>query len=210
LLERTDFSTHYHRWFLLVGGSLIQLTLGEAGLATSLQEQLLKAGLVDQKKVKQAKKDKRKTDKQQRHSKTSVVDETKQAARQALKDKAERDRQLNEERNQRAERRAVIAQIKQLIDMNKIARGEGDMPYNFVDNKKVKKLYVTEDQHRLLSKGQLAIAIFQKSYELIPAPVAHKIAERDASCVSIVNDSNAIEDAEDEYADYKIPDDLMW
>lgn len=179
-------------------------------MATSLQEQLLKAGLVSQKKVNQANKDKRKANKQQRRSKEPVVSVTQQAAQQALKDKTERDRQLNDERNQRAERRAIIAQIKQLIDVNKVTRGKGETPYNFIDNKKVKKLYVTEDQHRQLSNGQLAIAIFQKSYELIPAPVAHKIAERDAACVIIANGSSAVADAEDEYADYKIPDDLMW
>lgn len=179
-------------------------------MATSLQEQLLKAGLVDQKKVKQSNKDKRKTNKQQRHSKAPVVNETQQAAQQALKDKAERDRQLNEERNQRAERRAIIAQIKQLIDSSKVMRGEGDTPYNFVDNKKVKKIYVTDEQHRQLSNGQLAIASFQKSYELIPPPVAHKIAERDATYVIITSDKDAVQEAEDEYADYKIPDDLMW
>lgn len=179
-------------------------------MGTSLQEQLLKAGLVDQKKVKQANKDKRKTNKQQRRSKMPLVNQVELAAQQALKDKAERDRKLNEERNQRAERRAIIAQIKQLIETSKIARNEGEVPYNFVDNNVVKKLYVTEDQHRQLSNGQLAIATFQKSYQLIPAPVARKIAERDATCVIIASDSNAISDAEDEYADYKIPDDLMW
>lgn len=179
-------------------------------MASSLQEQLLKAGLVDQKKVKQTNKDKRKSAKQQRHSKTPIIEDSQQTAQKALKEKAERDRQLNEERNQRAQRRAIIAQIKQLIDTSKISRGEGETPYNFVDNKIVKKLYVTEDQHRQLSNGQLAIASFQKSYDLIPATVAHKIAERDASYVIIADQSNAVTDAEDEYADYKIPDDLMW
>jgi len=179
-------------------------------LSLSLQEQLLKAGLVDQKKVKQVKKDKRKSAKQQKHIKEPVVDIAKEAAQQALKEKAERDRKLNEERNQRAERRAIVAQIKQLIETNKIARGEGETAYNFVDNKTVKKLYVTQDQHRQLSNGQLAIASFQKGYELIPTPVAQKIAERDAACVIIAANKNAIQEAEDEYADYKIPDDLMW
>jgi uncharacterized protein YaiL (DUF2058 family) len=179
-------------------------------LALSLQEQLLKAGLVDQKKVKQVNKDKRKNAKQQRHTKEPVVDIAKEAAAQALKDKTERDRKLNEERNQRAEHRAVVAQIKQLIDTNKITRDKGETPYNFVDNSKVKKMYVTDDQHRQLSNGQLAIASFQKSYELIPAPVAHKIAERDASYIIIASNKNAVQEAEDEYGDYKIPDDLMW
>jgi uncharacterized protein len=177
-------------------------------LSTSLQEQLLNAGLVDQKKVKQANKDKRKNDKQQRRSKNAVVNTTQETAQRALKEKAARDRQLNEERNERTQRRALVAQIKQLIDNNKISRGDGDTPYNFVDNKKVKKLYVTEQQHGQLSRGQLAIASFQKSYQLIPAVVAHKIAERDAGCVFIADNDNASED--DEYADYKIPDDLMW
>lgn len=179
-------------------------------MSISLQEQLLQAGLVDQKKAKQVKKDKRKTAKQQKHSKQGIIEDSQQAAQKALKEKAERDRKLNEERNQRAERRAILAQIKQLIETNKISRGEGDTAYNFVDNNKVKKLYVTIDQHRQLSSGQLAIASFQKGYELIPTPVAQKIAERDESCVIIASEKNAIQEAEDEYADYKIPDDLMW
>ena len=111
-------------------------------MALSLQEQLLKAGLVDQKKIKQVNKDKRKNAKQQKHTKEPAVDIAKQAAQQTLKNKTERDRKLNEERNQRAERRAVVAQIKQLIDTSKVARGAGETPYNFVDNKKVKKIYI--------------------------------------------------------------------
>lgn len=178
-------------------------------MSLSLQEQLLKAGLVDEKKVKQAKKDKRKSAKQKKHQKDSV-DLTKQAAQQAQKEKADRDRRLNEERNQRAERRAVVAQIKQLIEENKVARNEGDVPYNFVDDKKVKKLYVTEDQHRQLSSGLLAIISFQKTYELVSRDVASKISERDESCVILAESKDAIQEAEDEYADYKIPDDLMW
>lgn len=178
-------------------------------MSLSLQEQLLKAGLVDEKKVKQVKKDKRKSAKQKKHQK-DTVDLTKQAAQQAQKEKADRDRRLNEERNQRAERRAVVAQIKQLVDENKVARGEGDVAYNFVDDKKVKKLYVTEGQHRQLSSGQLAIISFQKIYDLVPRDVASKIAERDESCVILAANKDAIQEAEDEYADYKIPDDLMW
>ena len=183
-------------------------------MSISLQEQLLKAGLVNEKQVKQAKKEKRQGNKQQKHQqkhqKEPTVDLAKQAAELAKKEKAERDRKLNEERNQRAERRAIVAQIKQLIDNNKIDRSDGESAYNFVEDNKVKKLYVTEKQHRQLSSGQLAIVSFQKSYELIPAPVAKKIAERDSSCVIMASEKNAIQEAEDEYADYKIPDDLMW
>ena len=47
-------------------------------------------------------------------------------------------------------------------------------------------------------------------FELVPKVVATKITERDAARV-VVNeqaDSNPKED--DPYADYEIPDDLMW
>lgn len=179
-------------------------------MATSLQDQLLKAGLVDQKKVKQANKDKRKNAKQQRHSKTAVVDDSKQAAQQALKDKAARDREQNAKRNQEAERKAIIAQIKQLIELNRITREGGETAYNFVDNKKVKKIYVTDVLHGQLSRGQLAVVTLNGQYELVPAPVAQKIADRDVSFVISLHDASQHDDEEDEYADYKIPDDLMW
>ena len=55
-------------------------------MALSLQEQLLKAGLTDEKTVKQANKDKRKQKKQQRHSKEAPVDEIKAQARPILAD----------------------------------------------------------------------------------------------------------------------------
>ena len=48
-------------------------------------------------------------------------------------------------------------------------------------------------------------------YAIIPAVVAEKIAQRDAS--SIVLHSALSQDEQDEddpYADFKVPDDLMW
>ena len=45
----------------------------------------------------------------------------------------------------------------------------------------------------------------------MPAPVARKIAERDAAAVIELNDSNKSASAEDDpYADYQVPDDLIW
>jgi len=48
-------------------------------------------------------------------------------------------------------------------------------------------------------------------YELVPTPVAEKIQQRDVSYVITQVLSAPIEtDEEDPYADYQIPDDLMW
>lgn len=176
---------------------------------TSLQDQLLKAGIVDEKRVKQAKKDKRKASKNPKGHKP--VDENKVAAARALAEKAERDRELNRQRQAEAEKKAVQAQINQLVCANAIERAGGDLAYQFVDGKKIKKLYVTEKLQAQLTRGQIAIVTQGEAYELVPAPVAEKIKQRDSSRVLVLHDktSEAV-DEDDPYADYQIPDDLMW
>ncbi|MEG7486685.1 DUF2058 family protein, partial [Enterobacter hormaechei] len=48
-------------------------------------------------------------------------------------------------------------------------------------------------------------------YAIIPAVVADKIAQRDADSI-VLNSalSQEEQDEDDPYADFKIPDDLMW
>ncbi|NIB42055.1 DUF2058 domain-containing protein [Pseudomaricurvus alkylphenolicus] len=177
---------------------------------SSLQDQLMKAGLVDAKKAKQVNKDKRKAAKVQKKSKQVVVDETKLQAQQAREEKAERDRQLNAERKAEADKKAVAAQIKQLIEMNLQSKGGGDIPYNFTDGKQIKKIHVSAAVQEQLTRGRLAIVKLGEGYELVPVPVAEKIAERDESVVLSVAAAQDQMDEDDPYADYQIPDDLMW
>ncbi|HQV22795.1 MAG TPA: DUF2058 family protein, partial [Agitococcus sp.] len=79
---------------------------------------------------------------------------------------------------------------------------------------KIKKLYLTDVQFNQVTKGIIAIVRFADGYELVPAAVAEKIASRDANLVLVLNtkqEATATEAAEeDPYADYQIPDDLMW
>ena len=180
-------------------------------MANSLQDQLLKAGLVDGKKAKQVKQAKKKQKKQQRKSGAQVLDENKQAAEQSRAEKVERDRELNHQRDEEAQIKAIVAQIKQLIEMNRLSKGEGDVAFNFVDGKKIKKIFVSDEVQKQLSKGRLAIVSLNDQYEIVPTPVAEKIRLRDSSSIILCNETVVIEDDEDDYyADYKIPDDLMW
>ena len=80
----------------------------------SLQDQLLKAGLADQKKAKAIRNEKHKQRKQQPKG-TAQVNETENRARQAREEKAEHDRQLNLKRQQEADKKAIRAQIRQLV-----------------------------------------------------------------------------------------------
>ncbi len=178
----------------------------------SLQDQLLKAGLVDKKKAQKATKAKHKQDKLKRKNKVETVDEARLAAEKAHAEKVERDRQLNLQRKQEAEQRAITAQIRQLIEMNRLEKNAGDISYNFTDGTKVTHIYVDETQQRQLGNGHLAIVRLDDQYELVPTNVSEKIAQRDESYLVYCNrgKDETVVDEDDPYAEFEVPDDLMW
>lgn len=178
-------------------------------MAKSLQEQLMGAGLVDQKKAKAIKQEKRKKNKQQPKGQTQV-DENKVRLEQERQAKAEKDRKLNKQIQAQAEEKAIQAQIKQLITSSKLDKGDGEIGYQFVDGTKIRKVYVTDLLQEQLSKGLITIAKLGDDYELVPNKVAEKIEQRDQGAIIRTNATDEVPAEDDPYADYKIPDDLMW
>jgi uncharacterized protein YaiL (DUF2058 family) len=178
-------------------------------VGNAFQEQLLKAGLVDDKKIKQAKKEQYRAQKQGKQK--AATQESRRAAQRAQAEQAERDRELNRRRQKEQAQKAVAAQVRQLIESHRLSREGGDVPYNFSDNGPVKRIYVTEEQHAQISRGRLAIVRLGEGYELVPAAAAEKIHERDAASVVLLCAPSAASEAEDDpYAEFKVPDDLMW
>ena len=175
----------------------------------TLQEQMLKAGLVSSKKM----------DKVQRTAKKSRVQarEAREAVEENKKAQIERDKQLSEQQKQATLSKEYKAQVKQLIEMNKIAISNGNIDFNFTDNNLIKKMVVDKATQSQLISGRLAIARLiadnngESQYAIIPAIVADKIAQRDASSI-VLNSalSQEEQDEDDPYADFKVPDDLMW
>ena len=179
-------------------------------MANSFGDQFLKAGLVNKTQLNKAKKSKIKQQKQKNKQKIEVVDEAAVAARQAAAEKAARDRELNRQLKEEVERKAIHAQVRQLVEMNRLPRDAGEVGYNFQDGTAIRKIFVTEDVHDKLGRGLLAIARLDDRYEVIPSVVAEKIMLREKSCI-ISNATTQLEHGEDDpYADYKVPDDLMW
>ena len=184
-------------------------------MGNALRDQLLKAGLVNEKQVKKAEKEKHKENHgQQGRGKTDALNEAKLRSERAKQEKLERDRQLNQQRQAEAEKKALNAQIRQLVEQNRQPKGDGDTPYNFIDQGKVKRLYVSDQVRSRIANGQLAIVRLEKQYELVPAETAEKIQARIADSVVVFNEPKRRETAEpsndDPYAGFQIPDDLMW
>ena len=169
----------------------------------TLQEQMLKAGLVNEKKLKKAKKGSKKSRVQAREVKAAVEENKRQ--------QLERDKQLSEQQNIERLNKEIQAQINQLIENNKIDLSDGDIKYNFTHGTLVKSLYVDSLIREQLIRGILAIAIVEESYVVIPRPVANKIAQRDESVIIEQKEPETdIPEEDDPYADFVVPDDLMW
>lgn len=181
-------------------------------MANAFQDQLLKAGLVSKDKLNKANKSRHKQAKQQPKDKITEAEERKRQVQQAALEKAERDRELNWLKLAEENKKAIAAQIRQLVEMNRITANEGDTAYNFEHDKKIKHIYVTDELRKQIINGRLAIVQLDEKYELVPKVVADKIMQRDAGFVIVCNVAEVVgdEDEDDEYADYKVPDDLMW
>lgn len=176
----------------------------------SLQEQLLKAGLVNQKKVKRVNQDKSQQKKIERRTGVQELDETRRAAIEAQHKQREAVRELNARRDAEAREKAILAQIQQMIQQSRQGKGGGDIAYNFTHGTKIERIYVSAAVRDQLAAGQLVIVKQGETAELVPKVVADKIAERDPSIVIRVKKTESRPDEDDPYAEYKIPDDLMW
>jgi len=91
----------------------------------SLQDQLLKAGMVDKKKAKQIAQQKKKQAKQQAKQQpkgSQVINETREQAQKLIENKKAQGQASNLVRQKENDMKAINAQIKQLITLNKISR----------------------------------------------------------------------------------------
>lgn len=178
-------------------------------MGNSLQDQLLKAGLVDAQQVKRVRSSKRKQSKQN-GDKARAETEGRRRAQQVAAEKARRDSALNRQRQEEARRKAEANALRQLIHTNRIPRGEGDIAYSFLDGGSIKRIYVTTDQQRKLARGNLAIVRQDTGFELVSPAIAERVRARDGRLVVLLNTPGDNGDEDGDYADYKIPDDLMW
>ena len=105
----------------------------------------------------------------------------------------------------------IAAQITQMVRQNKQDKGRnGDIAYNFTFGTKIERIYVTAAVREHIVAGRLVIVGEGGGYELVPRVIADKIAERNPEIVVRVKQASTGVDEDDPYADFKIPDDLMW
>lgn len=187
-------------------------------MAGSLFDQLKNVGLIDEQKAKKAKKVKSQQSHLNKSQKSGgnkidvVLSEAVRHAAEAAQLKVERDRRLNLERQQQLARKAAQAEIRQVIEANRLSDTVGNTVYRFVDDSVVKTLNVNADVHRRLVTGRVRIARFEGGYALIPNTAAEKVDQRDPSVlIPLASGDESIPEADrDHYAQFEVPDDLIW
>lgn len=165
----------------------------------SLQDQLLKAGVVNKKQAKQAAHSKRVEKKKGNKGQGGPLDaEAKARLKKQREEQAAADRQRNIERQQQEKLKADQAAAKQLIAASQQPLEEGDEPYSYVDCGKIKRFYTSNDVADRLEAGKIALARYQSKLVLIPVATALKVMARDETAVLVYNDpATAVDYPED-------------
>jgi uncharacterized protein YaiL (DUF2058 family) len=187
-------------------------------VSSSLRDQLLQAGLITEKQRKQAEQQQsQQQHRQQHHQKKKSpppVAETQRAAQLAQAQKAARDQELSRKQQEKAERKARTAQIRQLVEQNRLPVIETEDRFNFIDRGKVRYVGVDAARRELLNRSEVAIVRYGEHYAVVPAEIANRIRERDETAVVPLNlapqPQSPAPDKDDPYASFVVPDDLKW
>jgi len=184
----------------------------------SLRDQLLAAGLVTEKQARQAAQQE-----QQRQFRKHASPQpprspgqpqpppsAKAQVQQAQAAKVARDKELNRRREDKAQRKARLAQIELIVEQNRLPRLETEDHYSFIDGKKIRRMSVDAQRREQLTRGELVIVRYKGHYAVVPAPVAELIRQRDENMVVPLVQPKPSSETDDVYKDFVVPDDLMW
>lgn len=175
-----------------------------------LQEQLLKAGLINKAKAAQVVREQAKKHKGKGPAPAGPeqID-----ARRLQAEKAEHDRAIEAERNALVRASEARAQIRQIVEAHKVKR-EGEIAYRFSDGDKIRDVLVNPALRAQLAAGTLVIVRHDPGYELLPRLAADKVRERDARMIVLDHghsEGHTEDSADDEYyKQFEVPDDLVW
>jgi len=109
------------------------------------------------------------------------------------------------------ERKKLKAQIKELIDNNKIENWKGEIAYRYTVDKRIRELYVNEAAQKQLTAREVSITRLNGDTFLVPIAVATEIIKINPQW-SVFNTTDAEEKRteDDGYSEFQVPDDLQW
>jgi uncharacterized protein YaiL (DUF2058 family) len=181
----------------------------------SLQDQLLKAGLATKQGARTAQAEKRKKNKQKKKKGSDTRSVLTIELEQTKQQKQQKDLELNQLRKAQADAKAQTAKVIQMIQQHGLSDFKGELTFNFTYDNKVKKLYVDSKARDALISGRLGVCVLEDDFYLLVDDTVRKLKAIDATVVAYLYDRTEADESpeiaeDDPYAEYQIPDDLMW
>ena len=102
--------------------------------------------------------------------------------------------------------------ILQILKHHQVTNVNGEAEYNYTFNSKIKKLFVDNVAHKALVNGRLALCGIDDTTYIVTAETAEKVSSLDPSVILVQNTKSTEEviAEDDPYAEFQIPDDMMW
>lgn len=185
-------------------------------MGNSLRDALLEAGLVSEAQLEKPRKKKstgaKKSAKRRRKSASPAPAESSNStARHVLRENRRRtarfirDTTLGGETVAESARKALRRKIETLIETERLNQSQADLPYHFVKGKRIKRIYVTEEQRLKLTSGELVIAALDGDHHLMTSAGAQKL-------VALAPHTVVCSGAEtgDDGGEHPVPDDITW
>ncbi len=108
------------------------------------------------------------------------------------------------------ERKKLKAQIKELIDNNKLDDWKGEVTYRYTVEKRIRELFVNEAAHKQLTATEVAITRLNGDTYLVPLAIANEIKKINPQWTVFNTDENTDTSVDEEYSKFQVPDDLQW
>lgn len=113
-------------------------------------------------------------------------------------------------------RKQLKAKIKAIIEAARLEKWQGDVPYRYQVENKLRELYVSEAVQKKLAARELAITRLNGATYVVPSATAAQIIELNplwtvfnSELTSPASDSDSTAE-NDEYSAFEVPDDLTW
>jgi len=178
-------------------------------MANSLQDQLLKAGLVSRNQLQDSRQQAKR--KRKRSGGKPAPEPVVSAADKRRIEQQKKDKRLNAEREKQRKNQELRLRIRELVLSSSLNVATAELCYNLVRDGRIRRVYVTEQQRQQLSNGQLAVTIAKGRNHIVALDVVEKIrALMPGYFVYLSTEVATVEETEGDYAQFKIPDDLMW
>jgi uncharacterized protein YaiL (DUF2058 family) len=178
----------------------------------SLQDQLLKSGLISKQKSKQANTDKRRKAKQKKKKGAVQISDVQIAINKQKEQLKKQDLNKNQATQKELHARSEHGKLIQMIAQHCEKEYQGEIDYHFTFDAKVKRIAINSETQQRLTNGQLAICVLNDEFYLINKEAAEKLIDIDASVLVALHekvDTSATEE-DDPYAEFAVPDDLIW